>query len=55
MVFLRKNGQPKKLELHPDNTPKDFFDSRPNVSFVCCKKSQYTQRWPSWLELCCEK
>ena len=34
--FPRKNGHPKKLELHPDNTTKGFFDARRNVFSVDC-------------------
>jgi len=26
LEFPRKNGHSKKLEMHPDNTPKGFFD-----------------------------
>jgi len=53
--FPRKNGHPKKFELHLDNTPKGFFDSRRNVFSIDCKRFQYTQRWPDGLDLFCEK
>jgi len=55
MEFPRKNGHPKKFELHLDNTPKGFFDSRRNVFSVDCKRFQYIQRWPDGHDLCCEK
>jgi len=45
LEFPRKNGHPKKFELHRDNTPKSFFDSKPSVFSVDCKRFQYTQRW----------
>lgn len=44
VVFPRKNVHPKKFELHLDNTPKGFFDSRRNVFSVDCKRFQYIQR-----------
>jgi len=44
VVFPRKNGHAKKLEMHPDNTPKGFFDSRRNVFSAYYKRFQYTQK-----------
>ncbi len=54
MIFPRKNGHAKKLEMYPDNTPKGFFDSRRNVFSACYKKFQYTQKQLYGLDPCCD-
>jgi len=53
LEFPQKIGHTKKLEWHPDNTPKGFSDSKPNVFSACCRRFRYNQRWSSGLDLCC--